>query len=250
MKRKRKHKGASKAHTPPKTPTSPHAKALKWVVGALVLTAVVLLMVAAAFENTTLMYVSLAIFPATGILITPNVVRSAANDSAGWKSKFRETEDNLRKAGKLSAVSNMKPYESKLLRGVRREALWNFLKLTVVLVVLLVANTVWLTNGDSDNEMLNFIIFLVIATFGIPAEAYNISCSAQRIRIVKNRKYIAYRTTASGADGLNMWIIDSNDHVHTFDYCRRLGIRAKDVHNTRVVLVFVPSEVYLLPDNE
>ena len=243
MKRKKK-------KTQPKTFKWYLDRILRVLVGVLVITGVVLFIVGGTQDNMIMMFVGIGMLPGTGILITPNIVRYSLKDNTDWKSKFRGRLDRLYKAGMLSGVSDMSPYQKKLVRGVRREALLNFSVLVVVLAVILVANFLLIKNGDGDNEGISFILIVGVVTFGIPISAYNIGGSVYRIRTVKNCKYNAYRTVVSGADRLNMWIIEPQGAVHTFEYCRCLGIRSKNVHNTKAILVFVPDEVYLLPEQE
>ena len=244
MKRKKK-------KTQPKTFKWYLDRILRVLVGVLVITGVVLFIVGGTQDNMIMMFVGIGILPGTGILITPNIVRYAFKDNTDWKSKFRGRLDRLYKAGMLSRVSDMSPYQNKLVRGVRREALWNLSKLLLVVTVVLVVTYFAITEGADDNSaVVVFLVLIGVLTFGIPIIAYNIASSAYRVRTVKRREYDAYRTVVSGADGLNIWIIDPKDAVHTFEYCRCLGIRSKNVHNTKAILVFIPDEVYLLPEQE
>lgn len=251
MKKNNKNINKNKKKEQPRTFKQKLDKMLKFAVAALVLTAVVLFIVGAAQDNMTLMIVGTAMLPGTGILITPNIVLYAFKDNKGWKGKFRETHDRLYKEGMLGSVDDMSPYQNKLLWGVRREALWNLFKLTVLLAGILAGSYLIVVNGESgSDEFLSFLVVIGILTFGIPTMSYNIACSAHRIRTVKRCKYNAYHAVASGADGLYMWIMGKNEAIHSFDYCRCLGIRAKKIHNTNVILVFVPDEVYLIPDKD
>ena len=221
-----------------------------WAVGALVITGVVLSIIGSENDNTALTVVGAAMLPGAGIVITPRVVREAFNDNKSWKSRGGDQRNKLYRAGMFGEVSDMLPYQSKLLWGVRREALWNLFILLLVLGGVLVGCWFGIVNGSAKNEFASFLLIIGIVTFGIPIAAYNIACSVYRIRTVKRRGYDACRTVVKGANGLHMWIMDDKERVIKFDYCRRLGIRAKDIHDTKVILVFVPDEVYLLPDRE
>ena len=244
MKRKRKIKEK------PKTFNRYLNRILIAAVAAIVITGVVIMIVSAVQDNMTMMFVGIAMLPGASILATPNIVRYALKDNTDWESKFREKRYKLHKAGMLSTVSDMSPYLKKLLWGVRREALWNFFKLMLGVFGILVIRIILIANDVGEANEVDFFIILGVLVFGIPISAYNIASSAYRIRTVKRRQYNAYRTEASGADGLHMWIMDKNDNIYTFDYCRCLGIRPKKVHGTKVILVFVPDEVYLIPDGE
>lgn len=221
-----------------------------WAVGALVITGIVLSIIGAENDNTVLTIVGAAMLPGAGIVITPRVVREAFNDNKSWKSRSGDQRYKLYRAGLLGEVSDMSPYQSKLVWGVRREALWNLFKLLLVLGAVLAGGYFGVVNRSSDNEFFSFLLLIGIVTFGIPIAAYNIACSVYRIRTVKRREYDTCRTVVKGANGLHMWVMDDKERVIKFDYCRRLGIRARDIHDTKVILVFVPDEVYLLPDRE
>lgn len=223
---------------------------LKIACGVLILTGIILFFAGGMNDNVAVIIVGIALFPAAGIVITPLVVKEARNDNKSWKSKFNEQRNMLYKAGLLETVSDMTPYQNKLIWGVRRLALRNLLFLVLVLGVTLVGSFLGIKERIFDNEFLSFILLVGVVTFGIPISAYNIACSAYRIRTVKRCEYNAYHTVVKGANGMHMWIMDDKERVIKFDYCKRLGIRAKNIHDTELILVFVPDEVYLLPNIE
>lgn len=223
---------------------------LRVTAAALVITGAVLLICGSVQDSMALILTGIAMLPGFGILITPNIVLYAFKDNVNWKSKFREKRDKLYKAGLLGTVDDMSPYHSKLLWGVRREALLNLFVLLLVVVGIVAVRIILLVNDIVGESEADFFIILAALTFGIPILAYNIAGSAYRIRTVKRREYNAYRTVVTGADGLNMWIMDEKENITSFDYCRCLGIRSKQVHNTKAVIVFVPDEVYIIPEKE
>lgn len=223
---------------------------LKILCGILAVTGVALFFAGGINDNIPLIFVGVGMLPAAGIVITPLSVKEAFNDNKSWKSKFSDQRNRLYKAGMLKSVSDMSPYQNKLIWGVRRLALRNLLVLVLILGAVLVGSFLGIKNRSSDNEFLSFILLIGIVTFGIPISAYNIACSVCRIRTVKRCEYNAYHTVVKGANGMHMWIMDDKERVFKFDYCKRLGIRAKNIHDTELILVFVPDEVYLLPNIE
>lgn len=244
MKKKEKNK------QPPGAAKKTLDRVLKILVAVLVVTGVILFLAGGTNDNIPLMFVGIGMLPAAGIVITPLSVKEAFNDNKSWKSRFSDQRNRLYKAGMLKRVSDMTPYQNKLVGGVRRLAFWNLFKLLLVLGVVLVGSLLGAKESSGNNGFLSFIVLVGIVTFGIPISAYNIACSAYRLRTVKRCEYNAYHTIVKGANGMHMWIMDDNERVIKFDYCKRLGIRAKDIHDTGLILVFVPDEVFLLPGNK
>lgn len=88
---------------------------------------------------------------------------------------------------------------------------------------------------------------MIIVVFLIPIFSYNITCSVCRIRTVLRHEYSVYHAVVSKVDWVEMYITGETGNVYKFEYCRCLGVRAKEIHDTNVILAFVPDEVYLLP---
>lgn len=228
-------------------------KILMVAVAVFFITGLVIWIVATENDNMTMMFVGAAMIPGTGLFMAPNIVLTAIKDSKEWKSRTfkdrrgRSFSRQLHNEDFFYEITYPSPYHSKILWGVIREAILNFGVLIIPIVYFIIRNVILFIFGMSRFEGKAVLFLLIIVAILIPAFSYNLTCSICRIRTVLRREYGVYHAVVSKANGLDMYITGQNGKVYKFEYCRCLGIRAKKIHNTRVILVFVPDEVYLLP---
>ena len=210
---------------------------------------------------------SVILFLIIGIITTPNVVIYALKDMKNWK-------DIIYKNGNLGYCTNAKgfyrtnkrvPYERRLFFTVLRDQLLDIF--TIVLVILfLVMRYLFLKSYDifdgkgnifyaiihtksirADGYMFFGAVFL--AAFWIPIFAYYITNAIYKLRVVKRHEYIVFHAIVDEVDTFKLRI--KNKYVNfKYDYCSCVGIKAKDINKTKSILIFVPDDLVLFPDNE
>ena len=210
---------------------------------------------------------SVILFLIIGIISTPNVVIYALKDMKNWK-------DIIYKNGNLGYCKNAKgfyrtnkrvPYERRLFFTVLRDQLLDIF--TIVLVILFfVMRYLFLKSSDSfegkgnifyaiihtksiraDGYMFFGAVFL--AAFWIPIFAYYITNAIYKLRVVKRHEYIVFHAIVDEVDTFKLRI--KNKYVNfKYDYCSCVGIKAKDINKTKSILIFVPDDLVLFPDNE
>ena len=87
------------------------------------------------------------------------------------------------------------------------------------------------------------------AAFWIPIFAYYITNAVYKLRVVKRHEYIVYHAIVNKVDTFKIRINNSDVHFK-YDYCSCVGIKSKDVNNTKSILIFVPDDMLLFPDTE
>ena len=71
----------------------------------------------------------------------------------------------------------------------------------------------------------------------------------KKIRVVKNHEYIAYHAIVPSVNNGRIGIYHKGKQF-TYKYCTCVGIKEKEVKDTKAILVFVPDDVFLFPENE
>lgn len=230
-------------------------KILMVLVAIFLLVGIVICVGSAEDGNTKLMLIGGAMIPGTGLLATPNIVLSAIKDSKVWKSRsfkagYRKSfERQLHSEDAFNEINDFSPYHSKIVAGVIRNAILNFGGLILLIVIAIIGNIYsFFYDVDSDRAQ-SFFILLCIAFCLIPIFSYGITCSICRIRTVLRHEYSIYYAVASFIDGSDLYITGAKGNEYKLKYCTCLGIRKKEIHDTKVILAIVPDEVYLLPYN-
>lgn len=210
---------------------------------------------------------SVILFLIIGIISTPNVVIYALKDMKNWK-------DIIYKNGNLGYCKNAKgfyrtnkrvPYERRLFFTVLRDQLLDIF--TIVLVILFfVMRYLFLKSSDSFEGKGNILYAIIhtksiradgymffgavfLAAFWIPIFAYYITNAIYKLRVVKRHEYIVFHAIVDEVDTFKLRI--KNKYVNfKYDYCSCVGIKAKDINKTKSILIFVPDDLVLFPDNE
>ena len=210
---------------------------------------------------------SVILFLIIGIITTPNVVIYALKDMKNWK-------DIIYKNGNLGYCKNAKgfyrtnkrvPYERRLFFTVLRDQLLDIF--TIVLVILFfVMRYLFLKSSDSFERKGNILYAIIhtksiradgymffgavfLAAFWIPIFSYYITNAIYKLRVVKRHEYIVFHAIVDEVDTFKLRI--KNRYVNfKYDYCSCVGIKAKDINKTKSILIFVPDDLVLFPDNE
>lgn len=218
-------------------------------------------------EETVYLIFSIIIFLCIGIMVTPNVVLYALNDMKDWKNIFY-------KNGNLSNCKNVKgfykmnapvPFERKIYFAVLKEQILNINTVALVIVTfigLALLSNSYESNGEAGNifyaiahvksvraDGYTFFGAVFFATFWIPIFAYYITNAVYKLKIVKRHEYIVYHAIVNKVDTFKIRINNSRVN-YKYDYCSCVGIKSKDVNNTKAILIFIPDDMLLFPDYE
>lgn len=230
-------------------------KILMVLMALFILTGIVICLVAAENGNMKMMLIGVAMIPGTGLLATPNIVLYAIKDCRDWKDRSfkagsrKSFRGQLQREDTFYEIKDSSPYHSKIVSGVIRNAILNFGVLFLFIVIAIIGGIYsFFEDMDSDRAQA-FAFLLFIAVLLIPIFTYHITCSIYRIRTVLRHEYSIYYAVVSNVDGSDLYIDGAKGNVYEFKYCTCLGIRKKEIHNTKAILVIVPDEVYLLPYN-
>ena len=82
--------------------------------------------------------------------------------------------------------------------------------------------------------------------FGGPVLVYYMTCAIIRLRVLMRKEYEVYHGVVVGASFRELRL-NSTRHK---TYGVVLGMRTKDVDHTLATIVFIPDEIYVIPDNE
>ena len=210
---------------------------------------------------------SIIIFLCIGILTTPNVVLYALDDMKNWQ-KIVTKNGNLAYCKKAHGFYKIYPpvsFERKIYFAILKDQILNLYTVALCIVFFIVLA---LLSGPHENAEISGNIFYAIihtrsvraegylffgavffAAFWIPIFAYYITNAVYKLRVVKRHEYIAYHAIVNKVDTFKITIKNSGVNFK-YDYCSCVGIKSKDVNNTKSILIFVPDDMLLFPDTE
>lgn len=216
-------------------------------------------------ENIYLLF-SVIIFLIIGISTTPNIVLYALNDMKNWKSMFYNKGNifNYKRATGFYMMHVPVPFEKKLYFAVLKEQLLNILAIVLFImffIIIALFNAAYEGAGTPGNlvyavmhvratraEGYFFFGSVFLAAFWIPIFAYYITNALYKLRIVRRHEYIAYHAIVDKVDTFKIRINNSGVHFK-YDYCSCVGIKSKNINKTKAILIFVPDDLLLFPDN-
>lgn len=188
--------------------------------------------------------------PSIGVLITFNLVWYALKDFKDWRKIFTKFKlPNDKEYYRMSSDSFV--YQVKLYLAVLKEEFLNIGTVFFLLMIKILWNAFTFENFSMSGYMsrsvgLAVIGIITIITFAFPIFAYYITNAIYRLRVVRKRDYIVYHAIVGGANSYHLWI-NYKDKIYEYKYYNCVGIRAKNVHDTEAMLVFLPDYVYMFP---
>ena len=245
-------------------------KSFKWYINCILISLIVNLIISAitiftlgADKESSINYlIGFSMFPLIGIVSTINVVKHVNKDTVGWKQIFY-------KNGNIHKINNSKDYyrvntpvefEKKLLLSVYKNEFLNILVVIGGMLFIIFISIYHMINSNGypsdliemrSERLFGTIFFLMIIflAFGIPIVAYYLANAIKKIKVVRNHDYIAFHAIVSSVKNNKLSIYDKNKH-YKYNYCTCVGIKEKDVNNTEAILIFIPDDVFLFPDNK
>ena len=218
-------------------------------------------------DDKIFLILPIVVFICIGIIATPNAVIYALNDMKEWKNIFYK-KGNLNTHKNVTGFYRMQapvPFERKLYFAVLKDQILNLYTVAIVIFGWIIMA---LFSGSTESVGAPFdIVYAIVHTkatraagflffgavffsaFWIPIFAYYITNAVYKLRIVKRHEYIVYHAIVDKVDTFKLRINNSGMH-YEYDYCSCVGIRAKNINKTKAILVFVPDDLLLFPDNE
>ena len=214
---------------------------------------VVLMALAAKYDRDIDGIIAMLILPAIGIVITPKWVKTAVKKIDKWedsqksKTHFKDDEFFYRLKTPVS-------FEKRLYFEVFKNQ-FKFLFIGFGVVLLLIVIVLHVFSGDSipsekisdGGALFALVAFFGIAIFGIPLFAVFMTNSICKLRIVKKHKYQAFHIIAKRADDKKL-IVERGTNIQSYEYPICVGIRKKDVKDTRATMIIMPDMVMVFPD--
>ena len=218
-------------------------------------------------ENNNIDFlVALAIFPAVGIITTPNAVRYALKDMKKWEKIFYSNGNlhSCKEDENFYKVKTPVSFERKLYWAVFKNQVLDHVVVISLMLLIVIRGIERIIYGSHKaapgligaivhvriERSTGFLFFamIIIAAFCIPILAYYITNAACRLSVVRKHKYIAYHAIVKSVKSYKININDKGRH-YSYKYATCVGIREKNVHDTRAVLIFIPDDVLVFPDN-
>ncbi len=219
-------------------------------------------------DENEIMYLSFSVllFLFIGIITTPNVIIYALNDMKDWKNIIYKNGNlgYVKKAKGFYKMHAPVAFERKLYFAVLKVQLLDIF--AVLLVIFFVIISLLFFNSVNSSEINGnilyafahvksvradgymFFISIFLAAFWIPIFAYYITNAVYKLRIVKRHQYIVYHAIVDKVDTFKIRI-NSGGVNYKYDYCSCVGIKAKNIDKTNAILVFVPDELILFPED-
>ena len=218
-------------------------------------------------NNDTDVLVALAFFFAVGLISTPNAVRYALKDMEKWEKIFYGNGNLYRcKDDKdFYKVKTPVSFERKLFWAVFKNQVLDHVTVIVIMLLILNAGIARMVFGKHQaapgligaivhvriERSAGFLFFamIIIAAFGIPILVYYFTNAVCRLNVVKKHKYIAYHAIVKSVKSYKLNISYGGRH-YSYKYTTCVGIREKNVHDTKAILIFIPDDVLVFPDKE
>lgn len=213
------------------------------------------------------LYSTIILFLIIGIISTPNVILYALNDMKNWKNIFHEN-GNLSKTKTKPGFYMMKSpvsFEKKIYFAVLKDQILNINAVIIYIALFLIfglfinAFDAVSRSGDIFYAIMHtrsvraegyfFFGGVFLSSFWIPIFAYYITNAVYKLRVVRHHEYIAYHAIVDRVDTFKLKINNSGFN-YSYNYCSCVGIKSKKVNKTNSILIFIPDDLLLFPDNE
>ena len=221
----------------------------------LVLSSVELMALASKYNRDIDGLIAMLILPCIGIVITPKRVKNAINKIKKWEESQRKNNER-RKDEEDYKLRKSDAFAKQLYWVVFKHQFKNiFLGIGGVIFLLLLAihkfsgNTIPVGRFAERGVLFALITFIMIAIFGIPVFVVFMTTSICRLKLVKNKRFQAYHVIAKRADDKKL-VIEGGVGAKQYEYPVCVGIRKKDVHDTKAVLVLLPDLVMIIPEEK
>ena len=90
-------------------------------------------------------------------------------------------------------------------------------------------------------------VLLLVVVFGFPVFVYSVTNFIYKLRIITSHKYLAYHAVVNNMNDGTLRI-NCDKRQYKNKYCILVGMREKQIDNTPAVLIFIPDDVLVFPD--
>ena len=90
-------------------------------------------------------------------------------------------------------------------------------------------------------------MLVVAVVFGFPVFVYCLTNAIYKLRIVTRHEYMAYHAVVRGVNGYKMRI-DCDGRRYEYKFSTVVGMRSDQICDTPAVLIFIPDDVLIFPD--
>ena len=213
------------------------------------------------------MYAGILMFPVISIVIAPNGALYALKDAKDWKGIFYGK-------GNLASFKDNKDFhwekvpvsfEKRLFWAVVKDQILNGITIIAFLFIGAVGGIIAILTYDSHTVspgdifgairyvrlrrgtgLMGFIL-LVVLVFGFPIFVYFVTNVIYKLRIVTSHKYMAYHAIVHYMNSYKA-SVNSDGRHYEYKYCTLVGMKDKDIHDTPAILIFIPDDVLIFPD--
>lgn len=254
--------------------TEKKEKTVKWYVDKFLVALVpvwvataIALIVVGYDENELVMYAGFLMFPLISIIVAPNAALYAVRDAKGWKrifygngnlESFKDNKDFYR-------VKTPVGFEKELIGAVIRDQILNISTAVVFMFIVAVFGLISIVTYDSHSvspgDLIGAVfyvrvrrgtgvmafILLIILVFGFPLFVYYVTNAIYKLRIITKHQYMAYHAIVSDMNDGTLRINCGKRH-YKYKYCIPVGMRASQICDTPAVLIFIPDDVLIFPD--
>ena len=209
---------------------------------------IVLMALAGEYDRTIDGVIGTLLLPAIGIAITPKLIKKEKSKIRKW-----EARNALSSAKREEAPIT---FERQLFGAVLKHHLKDLLIGLVAALVFIALAVHRITSGPVRGGLhperatyLAFVTLVAIAIFAIPVLSVLLTRLICRLRLVKRHMYQVRHVIAKRADDKEL-IVEGGVGPGRYGYPVCIGIRKKDVHDTKATLIIFPDTVMLFPDEK
>ena len=263
-----------KDYKPEKKTKNAKEKTTRWYVDKFLVALVPLWVVAAIVliingyeDDEMIMYAGFLMFPVISIIIAPNAALYAVKDAKGWQGIFygKGTLQKYKDNKDFYWVKTPVDFEKRIFRAVVRNQILNIFTAVVVLFIVAVAGLTAIitynSHSVSPGDVLGAVryvslrrgtgymafMMLLAVVFGFPIFVYYVTSTIYKLRIVSGHKYMAYHAIVKSMNGYQMRINCDGRH-YEYKYSTLVGMRSGQIQDTPAVLIFIPDDVLIFPD--
>ena len=232
-----------------------------WVITAVFLIAV------GYDENEMVMYAGFLMFPVISILIAPNAAMYAIKDTKGWKDIFygKGNLENFKDNEDFYWMKTPVAFEKRVFWTIVKDQILNIFTAISFMIIAATAGLISILTYDSHSVspgniigavfyvrvrrgtgVMAFILLLVVV-FGFPLFVYYITNAINKLRTVTTHKYLAYHAVVNSVNTYKIRI-DNAGRKYEYKYGTLVGMREKQIKDTPAVLIFIPDDVLIFPD--
>ena len=233
----------------------------------MVLSAVFLMELSARNDRDIDFIFGAVMFPSAGIIVSPVTIKLVIKAQSKWDRIFYKKGNlqNCKKDKDFYMIENPVSFEKKLYRAVFINHILGFAAVITVMIVSVVLSIHWILDGYNvipqnllaalfymrlrrKTGMIFYFTIFVIA-FSPAIISYYLTNAVYRLRIIRKHKYIAFHAVVRKMD-FGRISLSTNKYHYNYKYASCVGKSGSSIHDTPAVLIFIPDNVLVFPDEK